>query len=253
MKKFLRLYTPSIILSLIIIFFWQLYSQNHSGSELFLPAPSAIFSSFIHSRDSIFVHTQQTMLETLIGLGLATLFAVTIAISTSLSDFLYRLLYPFFIISQTIPMIALAPLLLLWFGFDLFPKVIVVILYCFFPIVISCTQALRYVDNDLISLLKSMNASKWQTMRIVRLPLMMPAFFSGLKIAAAYSVTGAIVGEFVGAYQGLGIFMVTSANSHAFSLVFVSVAIVALLSIFLVSLVSIAEWIIIPWHRQDSS
>lgn len=249
MKGFFRNYISTFILSILVVLSWEVYSRNFTSSMLFLPAPSTIFQAFTNSWDIILFHAWQTIIETVVGLMIAIVLGLTLAILLSQSSVLKKTIYPLLIVSQTIPMIALAPLLLLWFGFDLTPKVIVVVLYCFFPIIISCFDGLTYVESDLINLLKSMNASQWQIIKFVRLPSALPAFFSGLKIASTYAVTGAIVGEFVGAYRGLGIFMQTSAHSHAFSLVFAAIIVVSFLSIILVGLVSILEHIFVYWER----
>ncbi len=153
------------------------------------------------------------------------------------------------ITSQTIPIIALAPLLLIWFGFDIGPKIIVVTLYCFFPIAVACADGLAGAEPEMLNLLKSMNASRWQILWLVRLPQAMPAFFSGLRIAATYSVTGAIVGEFVGAYQGLGIYMQREANSFGTVQVFAAILVTAALSLLLFGLVSLIERIALPWYH----
>jgi ABC-type nitrate/sulfonate/bicarbonate transport system permease component len=157
--------------------------------------------------------------------------------------------YPLLVVSQTIPMIALAPLLLIWFGFGLFPKVIVVVLFCVFPIAIAVTDALHTTDQNTVDLLKSMRATRWQILTFVRLPSSLPAFFSGVRISATYAIGGAIVGEYVGAYRGLGVFMQTSANSHAIDLVFAALVIVACTSMIFLGLVSITERICIPWRK----
>jgi len=147
-------------------------------------------------------------------------------------------------------MIALAPLLLIWFGFTLLPKVIVVTLYCFFPIAVAFADGMEKVNPQLIKLLQSMGASRIKILWLAEIPGALPSFFSGLRIAAAYSVTGAIVGEYVGGYQGLGVFMQNAAHSYAVALVFVVIIVTSLLSILLFGLVSVLEYFLIPWHRK---
>jgi ABC-type nitrate/sulfonate/bicarbonate transport system permease component len=189
------------------------------------------------------------MLETVLGLAAATILGVGLAIMLDVSVWMRRAVYPVLVTSQTIPIIALAPLLILWFGFDLGPKVIVVALYCFFPIAVACADGLLGADPDLLRLMRSMRASRWQILWLVRLPGAMPSFFSGLRIAATYSVTGAIFGEYVAAYQGLGIYMETSYNAHAIVLVFAAIVVTAILSLFLFGLVSLIERLALPWYQ----
>jgi ABC-type nitrate/sulfonate/bicarbonate transport system permease component len=185
-----------------------------------------------------------------LGLAIATILGLALAILIDLSLWLRRAFYPLLIISQTIPMVALAPLLVIWFGFGLTPKVIVVALYCFFPIVVACADGLASTDHDLMKLLQSMKASRWQTLWLVRLPGAMPGFFSGLRIAATYSVTGAIVGEYVAAQQGLGIYMEVASRADAIVLVFAAIVVTAVLSLLLFGLVSLLESLALPWYQR---
>jgi ABC-type nitrate/sulfonate/bicarbonate transport system permease component len=164
-----------------------------------------------------------------------------------------RAVYPLLITSQTIPIIALAPLLLIWIGYDIRPKLIVVTLYCFFPIAVATVDGLASAEPELIKLLHSMKATRWQILHLVRLPGAMPAFFSGLRIAAAYSVIGAIFGEYVGAEKGLGIYMQKAANSFATINVFAAILVTTILSLLLFGLVSLIERIALPWYHGSKT
>jgi len=248
-KQLLTNNWSAVVLLAVLIAGWELYVRIDRISVLILPPPSAVAAALVENWDVIAVHTWQTLLETVLGMGVAIVLGVALAILLDLSFIARRAVYPLLVISQTIPIIALAPLLLIWFGFDIGPKVIVVTLYCFFPITVACVDGVSAAQPELLNLLKSMKASRWQILRLVRLPGAMPSFFSGLRIAATYSVTGAIFGEFVGAYQGLGIFMENSANSHALDLVFAAIVVTALLSLALFALVSLAERLTIPWYH----
>jgi len=242
-------YGPAFVLAVGLLAFWELYVRSGQISPAVLPTPTGIVQALIDNWDVISVHTLQTLLETVLGMAAATLLGLLLAALLDISSWTRRAIYPLLVTSQTIPMIALAPLLLIWFGFDLGPKVIVVTLYCFFPIAVACADGLASADPELMKLLRSMRASRWQALWLVRLPGAMPSFFSGLRIAATYSVTGAIFGEYVGAYQGLGIYMQTSANSHAIILVFAAILVTAVLSLLLFGLVSLIERIALPWYH----
>jgi ABC-type nitrate/sulfonate/bicarbonate transport system permease component len=150
-------------------------------------------------------------------------------------------------VSQTIPMIVLAPLLIIWFGFGLTPKIVVVALIGFFPIVVATTDALMRADPDMVGLVRSMGANRWQVLRHVLIPGATPAFFSGLQIAAAYAVTGAVVGEWIGASSGLGLFIERSRTSFQTDQVFVAVIVVALASLALFAAVHVAGRLASPW------
>ena len=242
-------YGPACVLAFTLLAIWELIVRAGKISSAILPAPTAILQALLNNWDVISGHTLQTLLETVLGLAVATLLGVLLAILIDISSSVRRAVYPILVTSQTIPMIALAPLLLIWFGFDIGPKIVVVTLYCFFPIAVACADGLLSADPDLLRLMKSMKASRWQILWFVRLPGAMPSFFSGLRIAATYSVTGAIFGEYVGAYQGLGIYMQTSFNSHAVILVFAAIVVTAVLSLFLFGLVSLIERLALPWYH----
>jgi ABC-type nitrate/sulfonate/bicarbonate transport system permease component len=247
--RWIASYGPAFVLAITLLAGWELYVRSGQINPAVLPTPTGIVLALIDNWDVISVHTLQTLLETVLGMAAATLLGLLLAVMLDVSLWTRRAIYPLLVTSQTIPMIALAPLLLIWFGFDLGPKVIVVTLYCFFPIAVACADGLASSDPELIKLLRSMRASRWQMLWLVRLPGAMPAFFSGLRIAATYSVTGAIFGEYVGAYQGLGIYMETSANSHAIVLVFAAILVTAVLSLLLFGLVSLIERIALPWYH----
>lgn len=251
--RWLAGFGPAFVLGVTIVALWELYVRSGQISSQVLPTPTAIVQALIDHWDVISVNTLQTLLETVLGMAAATIFGLSLAITLEISQWSRRAVYPLLVISQTIPIIALAPLLLIWFGIDLGPKVFVVALYCFFPIAVACADGLASAEPEMINLLKSMRASRWQVLWLVRLPGAMPAFFSGLRIAATYSVTGAIFGEYVGAYQGLGIYMQLSVNSHAIVLVFAAILVTAVLSLLLFGLVSLIERIALPWYHRTAT
>lgn len=242
-------YGPAFVLVVTLLALWELYvGAGHISSQV-LPTPTAIVRALFDNWGIIYDNTVQTLLETVLGLVAATLLGLLLAVMLDISQWLRRAIYPLLVTSQTIPIIALAPLLLIWLGYDIRPKLIVVTLYCFFPIAVACADGLAGAEPELIKLLRSMRASRWQILRLVRLPGAMPSFFSGLRIAATYSVTGAIVGEFVGAEKGLGIYMQREANSFATVQVFAAILVTAVLSLLLFGLVTLIERIALPWYH----
>ena len=242
-------YGPALVLLITLLALWQVYVQVSQINPLFLPSPIAIVATLVQSWPIIYDNTVQTLLETVLGILLATLFGLTMAILLDVSNWMRRAIYPLLVISQTIPMIALAPLLVLWIGYDIRSKLIVVIIYCFFPIAVAVADGLASVEPELINLLRSMRATRWQILWMVRLPAAMPSFFSGLRIAATYSVVGAIFGEYVGAEKGLGIYMQRATNSFAIAQVFAAIVVTAVLSLLLFGLVSLIERIALPWYH----
>ncbi|GCE23037.1 ABC transporter permease [Dictyobacter kobayashii] len=245
-------YGPAFVLAFALLLIWELYVQAGSIDQLILPAPSTIGSALLDNSSTILDHTLQTLEETILGLAIATVLGVLFTILMDFSSWIRKAVYPLLIISQTIPIIALAPLLLIWFGFGITPKIIVVVLYCFFPITVACADGLLSTDKDLYRLLRSMDANRWQILWMLRLPAALPSFFSGLRIAATYSVTAAIFGEFVGAEKGLGIYIEMATNAHAIRLVFAAIVVTALLSLLLFGCISLIEWLALPWYHLSA-
>src|SRR5256714_4717637 len=197
-------YGPAFVLVVTLLALWQLYVGAGNISSQVLPAPTAIVRALIDNRGIIYDNTVQTLLETVVGMVAATLLGLLLAVMLDISQWLRRAIYPLLVTSQTIPIIALAPLLLIWLGYDIRPKLIVVTLYCFFPIAVACADGLAGAEPEVIKMLRSMRASRWQIFWVVRLPGGLAAFFFGLRVPATYIVTGAIHCELVGAEKGFG-------------------------------------------------
>lgn len=244
--------SPSIVVVVAILLIWQIVVSITNTNPQLLPSPSLIYHALVQNIDVIAVHTFQTLKETLIGIIAGIILGVSVAILFDASYLARRAFLPLLITSQTIPMIALAPLLLLWLGFGILPKIIIVTLYCFFPIAIAMADGLRNIDKEFLNLFTSMNASYIQKLRLLKIPASLPSFFSGLKIAVTYSITGAMVGEYIGAFQGLGVFIQTSANAHAIPLVFATIFVTVVISLILFWLVCVVESAVIPWQNKKN-
>jgi NitT/TauT family transport system permease protein len=252
MKKII-LTIPSLLFLIILLLLWEFIVDFFNINPFLIPAPSAIISASFDHVYILLPHILQTLFETIAGLLLAIFLGSLVAIVIRLSSLFKITVYPLLIISQTIPIIALAPLLLIWFGFTILPKVIIVTLVCFFPITIAFADGMEKINPQFIKLLQSMGATRLQILTQAEIPGALPSFFSGLRIAAAYSVTGAIVGEYVGGYQGLGIYMQNAAHSYATTLVFVVILVASLLSIILFGAVSFLEFLFLPWSRKEKT
>ncbi|HEX7735509.1 MAG TPA: ABC transporter permease [Ktedonobacteraceae bacterium] len=249
--RWLAYYGPALVLAAALLAIWELAVSANLTLAQSLPSPAAIAQALADNWDVIYDNAIPTLTETVLGLLISTALGLALAVLLDFSVWTRRAVYPLLIVSQTIPIVALAPLMLIWFGFTIAPKIIVVMLYCFFPIAVATADGLASAEPDLLKLLKSMGASRWQILWLVRLPGALPAFFSGLRIAATYSVTGAIAGEFVGAEKGLGIYMVTSTYSKALPVVFATIAVTALLSLALFVLVNLIERLALPWYHAS--
>lgn len=243
-----RRYAPPLLLIVLLVVAWQAGTWLTGVPKWLLPSPLQVVLAGIGARGLLGPHTWQTLKETWLGLGLSLVVGLALALAIDFSALLRRTLYPVLVASQTVPILALAPLLIIWFGYGILPKVIVVALVCFFPIVVSTADGLRVADPDLIALLRAMGASRRQIFTKVRFPGALPSFFSGLKIAITYSVVGAVIGEWVGASQGLGIFMIRSSKNFLTDRVFAAIAITSLLSILMFGAVMLLERSLLPWY-----
>ena len=246
----MRQYTLPILTFIIVILLWQFLVIWLHIEQWIVPSPLQILNSLWESRSLMIHHMIPTVIEALIGLFCATIFGIFVAILMEWSEIIRRIIYPFLIISQTVPFITLAPLLTLWFGFGLLPKIIIIALVCFFPITINLFDGLSGVDSMTLKLLISMGATKRQVLKWVKWPASLPAFFSGLKIAGAYSVLGAVISEWVGSDRGLGILLTRSAKSYLIDRVFATVGIITFLSIIIILIIEGIARITIPWHYK---
>jgi ABC-type nitrate/sulfonate/bicarbonate transport system permease component len=236
----------------ILLVAWEAYARlvlgAIPGGDRILPAPTRILTALFTNAAIIAPHTWQTLVETVIGFALALVVGLGVAIVIDLSPTLRKAIYPLLVVSQTIPLLALAPLLVLWFGYELLPKVLVVALVCFFPIVVAGADGLRSTDPELVRLFRTFGADKWTIFKRVKFPGALPSIFSGVRIAITYSVTGAIWGEYVGADVGLGIFIQSKQRSGEIPVVFAAMLVIAVLSISLFLVASLIERRTIPWY-----
>ncbi len=217
-------------------------------SSFILPSPLQVLQAGWRTRHLLGQAITTTMVETILGLAIALVLGVALAAAMDMVGFLRRALYPILVASQTVQILAIAPLLIIWFGFGLLPKVIIVVLVTFFPLAVSTADGLASADPDQVALLNAMGAARRQVWRMVRLPAALPSFFSGLRIAVTYSVVGATIGEWVGGSAGLGLYMLRSKNALATDQVFVAIVITTALSIGLFALVYLIERALLPWY-----
>jgi len=244
---------PALILILIMLAAWELIVRLTAVPQYILPSPWAILSALVESRSLLLMHTGVTFTAVAGGLAMAVTIAVVIAIMMDRQPLLKKALYPILVISQAVPIFALAPLLLIWFGAGLLPKVLIVALVCFFPLAINLAEGLNQVDPEAVELMQTMQASRWLILRSVQIPSALPYFFSGLKIAVTYSVLGAIIGEWLAARAGLGIFMLRSMHSFQTSRLFASIIVVVILSLILFKIVELGERLAMPWQQKNRS
>jgi ABC-type nitrate/sulfonate/bicarbonate transport system permease component len=243
---------PALLLGIGVTVSLELGSRLGLIPTFVLPAPSQVLLALSQNFEVLVGHSAQTLLEVLIGFGLSVVFGVATALTMSAVPLLRRMLMPWFIASQTVPLVALAPLMLVWFGFGLEPKIIIVVLACFFPITVSLFDGLERTPPDHLELMHSYSATPAQTYRFTRIPTALPALFSGLKTSATYAVTAAIFAEYVGAYQGLGIWLQSNASVRATALVMAGVLLSCIYSLLLVWAVQKLESRVLRYRDRNS-
>jgi ABC-type nitrate/sulfonate/bicarbonate transport system permease component len=255
MKKVTNIkeYLPALILMALIVVTWELAVRAFSVPQYILPAPSAILLALIEYRSLLLMHAGVTFTAVAGGLAIAVVAASVLALAMDRKEYLKQALYPLLVVSQAVPIFALAPLILIWFGAGLMPKVIIVALVCFFPLAINLVEGLSQVDPEAIELMQTMQADRLMILRSVQVPSTLPYFFSGLKIAATYSVLGAIIGEWLAARAGLGIFMLRSMHSFRTSQLFASILVVVVISLALFKLVELFARLAMPWQQERTN
>ncbi len=236
-----------LALVVVLLAAWEAYVRLAGVSPVVLPGPVQILDALWAFRAEAVRHAVPTLLETVIGFGIAVVLAVGAAIAMDRAPAVRRAVEPLLVTSQTIPIVALAPLFLLWFGFGLAPKVLVVVLVTFFPIVVALLDGFRSAPPESAELLRSYGATDGQAFRKLRWPSALPNLFTGLRISVVYAVIGAVFGEYVGAREGLGIWMQLSQNAFRTDLVFAAVVVTSAMSLVLYAAVGLLRRMVIPW------
>ncbi|WP_367196748.1 ABC transporter permease [Amorphus sp. 3PC139-8] len=216
-----------------------------------MPPPLMIFSDLADNWQRVLQHSFYTAANIFIGFGLGIVFAIPLAMLVTFSRFFERTIYPAIVFFQIIPKIAIAPLFIIWFGFGLLPKVLIVFLLTFFPVVVSAVAGFKSADPDLIELARSSGAGSFRTFAKIRFPSALPEIFTGLKVAAAMACTAAIVAEFVTSDSGLGYLLLTYNGELRTSMVFAVIFVLGLIGVAVFYLVEVAEKLMIPWHVKS--
>lgn len=233
-----------------VLLLWELLVFLLKTPDYLVPAPSAIYRAFNEAFPILLDHALATLLEVVLGFSAALILSAGLSLLMARFRPLHRLIWPYMVISQTIPLYVLAPLFMVWFGFGILPKVLIVLLVCFFPITAGFVQGLVSTEPELDELLMVMRATPAQILWKIRVPQALPQFFAGLKIAAAYSITGAVLSEWAGAQKGLGIFLTRSMKTFKTAALFADVFIIILLSLLLFFIIYFIEMKVI---RRRSS
>ncbi len=243
---------PAVFLA-AIVGLWELASRFTDVPVYILPAPSAIVERLVRSWPLLWEHSIVTLTEIGIGFAVGVALGLALAIPIAYSTIFRNTIYPLIVASQAVPKIAIAPLMVLWLGFDIMPKIVVTALMVFFPVTVTAAEGFSSVDRNLLDLLRSVHASPAQIFFKIRFPHALPQIFSGLKIGITLAVVGAVVGEWVGADSGLGYLLVYANTLLDSTLLFASLILLIAIGVVLFVIVGVLERLLLPWHRDDST
>ncbi|MDB5606271.1 MAG: transporter permease [Bradyrhizobium sp.] len=238
---------PTLALSAAVIVVWEAVIRLFHVRTFVLPAPTAIIASLAANRGVLVVASQATALEVLFGFVLSAVVGVLVALVIVRFERFGRALYPIIVLFQNVPKVALAPIFILWFGYGLAPKILLIVVIAFFPVAIDMLAGLQSVEPSFVALMRSVGASKSKIMLRVRIPHSLPHLMAGLKVAITFSVIGAIVGEFAGANQGLGYVIQFASTQLDTPLIFAALIAISVLGLAFYYIVEFAERILVPW------
>jgi len=242
---------PAILAVLLLLACWQGLSVSGLVPGYMLPSPVDVVKAFISERGALWENALITLQEAFVGLAVGVAVGFVMAVLMDAFEVLYRAFYPILVITQTVPTVAIAPLLVLWFGYEMTPKVILIVISTFFPVTVGLLDGFRSADKDAIGLLRSMGAGRRQIFRYIKCPSALPQFFSGLRIAAAYSVVGAVISEWLGGFGGLGVYMTRVKKAFAFDKMFAVIFLISAISLALMALVDLLEKKCMPYRHLD--
>lgn len=244
MKKWTKAAPVLVIAGLLIL--WELVVWIAQIPLYVLPAPSDTIKMFFTDFLVLLRHGAVTTLEALAGMGISLVVGMVIGIMIDAMPLFKRCVYPILVVTQTVPTIVLAPIFIIYMGFGYAPKILTVVLMCFFPIVVSFSDGLGQMDKGYLNLVRTYGGSRWQLYRIVKIPSAMISLLSGLKVAATYSITGAVVGEWIASQNGLGYYLILAKNGYMLDKVFACVVMIILLSLLMNGLIKLLGWLVLP-------
>jgi NitT/TauT family transport system permease protein len=241
---------PAVGLAVAVLVVWELAVRLFKIPTFVVPAPSAIATALVESRAALAAASKATAVEVLFGFVLAAVAGIAVALVIVRFERFGKALYPLVVLFQNVPKVALAPIFILWFGYDLAPKVVLIVVIAFFPVAIDMLAGLQSVEPSFVALMQSVGAGRSEILRRVRVPHSLPHLMAGLKVAITFSVIGAIVGEFAGASAGLGYVIQFASTQLDTPLVFAALVVVSVLGLLFYYLVELAERLLVPWSPK---
>ena len=240
----------ALLVVAVLIGGWELYADLGGVDDFILPAPSEIATALWDDRALLWSNLLVTAREVGLGILVALVLGFVLAVALHFSGTLRRSIYPLLVASQAVPIVIIAPLLVVWFGFGIVPKLAIIALVCFFPVVVTTLDALRSVDPDQLKLMRTLDASRWQAFRWAEMPAALPAALSGAKIAVAVAVIGAVFAEYAGSSEGLGHLMLQSIPQLETARAYAAVVLLAAFAVLLFSALALAERRLVPWSDR---
>ena len=240
----------AVLFFFILIILIQIITIKFNIPKYIFPSPTDVLSVLWTDKAVLGEHALVTFGEAMAGFIAAVISGIILGGLLGYFRLLRNILYPLILISQMVPLIAVAPVILIWFGFGIMPKILIVLVVCLFPCILSFLDGLDNIDNELISLMKTMKANEIQIFFKLKLPASLQSLLSGLKISAVYSIMGAVIGEWLGAEKGLGIYMTRTISSFRTDALFASILVIIILSLFVFKATEYAEKKLIPWKNN---
>ena len=234
----------------VVLILWQSVCSLGLMESFLLPSPLQVLKAFIEEFPALMEHSVITLAEAFLGLGLGVILGFVMAILMDQFDALYKAFYPLIVLTQTVPTVAIAPLLVLWFGYEMTPKVILIVITTFFPIAVGLLNGFKSADVDSIHLLRAMGAGRWQIFRHIKFPGAMSQFFAGLRISASYAVVGAVISEWLGGFSGLGVYMTRVKKAFSFDKMFAVIFLISIISLLLMKGVDLLQKKCMPWEKE---
>ena len=249
MKRYGQRFMPvAVIIGLLLI--WEGAVRLFQIPLYVLPSPLQVMKALAEESATLAGHAVITVAEALIGIGISMALAVFLGIVMDCFPLMRQGIYPILVVTQTAPMIVMAPILIIYMGFGIGPKILTVVLMCFFPVAVSFSDGLAQVDQEYVNLVRSYGASQWKAYGLVKIPASIPSLLSGLKVAATYSISGAVVGEWIGSQEGLGYYLLRVKNSYMLDKVFACVLVIIFLSLCMNGLIRLFQRAAMPYLKK---
>lgn len=243
-----KLWSVSAVAVILVI--WQAVCSFELVESFLLPSPVQVVKTLVTEFPALMGHASVTLAEAMIGLLIGILMGFAVAVLMDHYDALYKAFYPLIVLTQTVPTVAIAPLLVLWFGYGMLPKVILIVITTFFPIAVGLLNGFKSADRDAIDLMRAMGGSRIQIFRHIKLPGAISQFFAGLRISASYAVVGAVISEWLGGFSGLGVYMTIVKKAYAFDKMFAVIFIISIISLILMKCVDLIQKKCMPWESE---